>query len=636
MPAPIIYVLGALAAGAVKKGIDGGMALKEAKAVQEEASARAEKAQRQHEERLLTVRKRAEQLEAHKWSVQQGVMADFGRLWLRQKQKLNITDKDFSVHLNMSPETLREFEGFATSGLGVAGGVLQAGVAGVGTGVGVIGAVTALGTASTGAAISGLSGAAANSALLAWLGGGSLAAGGGGVALGTLVAGGLFVAPAALVGGLIVAKKGEEAKTAAQQYAAEVDLYAADVQRRCVALDGIEQRMDEVSGLIANLARRLKAAVWQCEQSEAAMDGNVDRTQFFMATKLATTLRDVLTVPVIDEEIQASAASARVVREAGWVAEGDAEAPTRGPTAASDHVRPPAPTESGVHLTLRSTHLIPHKGNRHVAFAGNAMVVSDGQSIALMGHHNGLGCQALDGVSGRVLGLDVARNGARLAATCGDREVRIWQLPVEKVERTLSRGDLPVRAVALSADGSCLATAYGDGRLVVSYVETGGLFASFEGVGALALAFSPDGQRLATATAEGHVHVYNVMTGRCEATLALEGRGRTVAFSAGGQYLVAAAEDGKVRLWQAPGWTSHHRFWWTGCVVHGVTFHPVLPVLATVFGDGVVRLWDVLARETVLELGRAGEGAQGAAFSTDGTRLLVGRHNELVRYELGV
>ena len=50
--------------------------------------------------------------------------------------------------------------------------------------------------ASTGTAISTLSGAAASNATLAWLGGGTLAAGGGGVATGTLVVGGLVAIPA--------------------------------------------------------------------------------------------------------------------------------------------------------------------------------------------------------------------------------------------------------------------------------------------------------------------------------------------------------------------------------------------------------------------------------------------------------
>jgi hypothetical protein len=60
-------------------------------------------------------------------------------------------------------------------------------VAVLGTPAAVTGAVGALATASTGTAISSLSGAAANSAILAWLGGGSLAAGGGGMAVGAVM-----------------------------------------------------------------------------------------------------------------------------------------------------------------------------------------------------------------------------------------------------------------------------------------------------------------------------------------------------------------------------------------------------------------------------------------------------------------
>ena len=61
-------------------------------------------------------------------------------------------------------------------------------------------AVGTLGTASTGAAIGGLSGVAASNATLAWFGGGALAAGGGGMALGTAVLGGVVALPLAFAG----------------------------------------------------------------------------------------------------------------------------------------------------------------------------------------------------------------------------------------------------------------------------------------------------------------------------------------------------------------------------------------------------------------------------------------------------
>lgn len=57
-------------------------------------------------------------------------------------------------------------------------------------------AIAALGTASTSVSIAGLSGIATSNATLAWLGGGALAVGGGGMALGTIVLGGLAIIPA--------------------------------------------------------------------------------------------------------------------------------------------------------------------------------------------------------------------------------------------------------------------------------------------------------------------------------------------------------------------------------------------------------------------------------------------------------
>ncbi len=63
--------------------------------------------------------------------------------------------------------------------------------------------VGAAGVASTGASIGGLSGAAATSATLAWFGGGAVAAGGGGIALGSAVLGGLVALPAVVVYGFV-------------------------------------------------------------------------------------------------------------------------------------------------------------------------------------------------------------------------------------------------------------------------------------------------------------------------------------------------------------------------------------------------------------------------------------------------
>lgn len=74
----------------------------------------------------------------------------------------------------------------AEIGGGAAGGAFGVGIATLGP-TAAMGVATTFGVASTGTAISSLSGAAATNAALAWLGGGTLAAGGGGMAAGQLL-----------------------------------------------------------------------------------------------------------------------------------------------------------------------------------------------------------------------------------------------------------------------------------------------------------------------------------------------------------------------------------------------------------------------------------------------------------------
>lgn len=130
-----------------------------------------------------------------------------------------------------------------------------------GTPVAVFGAVGALASASTGTAISTLSGAAANSAILAWLGGGSLAAGGGGMAAGTVVLAGITVGATAgvtvLAAGILVSTHYAKKLTEAKTFEKDTALAVTGLENAWVVMDGISRRADELSGITNQLESRL-------------------------------------------------------------------------------------------------------------------------------------------------------------------------------------------------------------------------------------------------------------------------------------------------------------------------------------------------------------------------------------------
>lgn len=122
--------------------------------------------------------------------------------------KLQIDQKEFDELAEMTKFSFSLVQGGV---VGAAGGALAA--------FGAYSAATTFATASTGTAIASLSGVAASNATLAFFGGGSLAAGGLGMAGGTLVLGGLVAGPALLVMGIITGAKA--GKTLQDAYANE-------------------------------------------------------------------------------------------------------------------------------------------------------------------------------------------------------------------------------------------------------------------------------------------------------------------------------------------------------------------------------------------------------------------------------
>lgn len=206
---------------------------------------------------------------------------------------------------------IADFAGTIGLGLDWLAGAAKAGFTGAATFTGIPAAVSALGTASTGTAISSLSGAAAQSATGAWLGGGSLAAGGGGVALGATALNFVTVGPALLVGGLVLNGQGEKAKTRANAYEAEVTIAVANQQTFRSLLATVDARVDELSQLLAQLVSRAVGSLAHLEQEPFDPERHAERFRRAMALTLA--VRDMAATPILTSDGELNSETERLL-----------------------------------------------------------------------------------------------------------------------------------------------------------------------------------------------------------------------------------------------------------------------------------------------------------------------------------
>jgi hypothetical protein len=291
MPLPLIVGLGAgiaSAAAGIWRTVTGVNRIKKAQATYEQRRHAYEQSEADYRAHQQSANKRLEEFgqERLRATVLLGKAAEF-------LKRARVKDRDLFQQAQVGEQQLRQWEGASVGAMEVLGGVAGSVASGALTAAGTYGLVGLLGTASTGTAIGTLSGIAAQNAILAWLGGGTLAAGGGGIAMGAAVLGGLVVGPAVLVTSFFLHAKASKVETEVTRAVAEMDLATATMSKHLAYLDAVLKRVGELREATTKLAVALTEIL-----AGASTKSYKDA---YRVAKAAKSLAEVLDAAVLDK-----------------------------------------------------------------------------------------------------------------------------------------------------------------------------------------------------------------------------------------------------------------------------------------------------------------------------------------------
>ncbi len=219
-------------------------------------------------------------------------------------EKTAIDSFDASIFTSQTFKELKEeYAMLKSSGLGLGAGL----TGGAATAFGAYSGTMMLATASTGTAISSLGGAAATNATLAWLGGGSIATGGGGMAVGMAVLGGLVAGPALAIFGSVIGNKAEVELNNARSNEMAAGTYRDAVIGVIQKMQTIakvtllaSQTFSTISGLLRHANRNMQEVIDRSGTSFKSYTPQ-EKSVIFGAVKTVQLLKVLIDLPILDK-----------------------------------------------------------------------------------------------------------------------------------------------------------------------------------------------------------------------------------------------------------------------------------------------------------------------------------------------
>ncbi|KZV86664.1 WD40 repeat-like protein [Exidia glandulosa HHB12029] len=273
-----------------------------------------------------------------------------------------------------------------------------------------------------------------------------------------------------------------------------------------------------------------------------------------------------------------------------------------------------------IDMDVRSVTWVPD-GSRIAVGCGNS-------HVRILDAATGTTVHRLSGHTDQVNQVAVSPNGSLVASCSNDRSIRLWDTVTGLAFGAPLVGHSNfAKSVVFSPDGTRVVSGSDDGTIRVWSTET----CTPVQLGPLprhrgrveTVAYSPDGSRIVSGSRDRTVRIWNAHTGG--AVLTLDGHTgwiRSVAYSPDGLHIVSGSKDCTVRIWNvATGQQVGAPLVGHNKSVSHVAYSPDGTRIVSSSDDGTIRLWNAETRASITTLAGHTGTILSAAFSPDGKRL---------------
>ncbi len=281
------------------------------------------------------------------------------------------------------------------------------------------------------------------------------------------------------------------------------------------------------------------------------------------------------------------------------------------------------------------------RGVRSVAFGKDAQWLATGgyDGVArIIDAASGKTLRELRGHAEAINGIALAPDFATLATGSHDDTIRLWKLADGSTLHTLKGHSDDVLCVAISPDGRWLASGGRDNTVRVWNLATGALTLTLQGHEQLieAVAFSQGSGQVASASWDGTARIWDVAAGQEVHALRRNTRVSGLAFSPKGTTLAVGDWSRQLVLWDYANDRIDTEFAAHGSTVYAIAYRSDGAQLASCGFDGVARLWkaDGTSVQTFVRRPTLGGDARtiaAAAWSPDETRVATLHGDGVVR-----